>query len=151
MIAGAGDELQGIKKGVLELADAIVINKADGDNKLAVEKAQKDLELAMHLIAPETPTWNTPVLTCSSVIEGGTKNVWETVLEHRSKFKATKEFEQRRKKQSLEWMWTLVEEGLKQRFKHNKKINEQIPLVSNQVENEKISPSAAAERLLSYL
>ena len=151
MIAGAGDELQGIKKGVLELADAIVINKADGDNMGPVERAQKDLELAMHLIASETPTWHTPVLTCSSVIEGGTKSVWETVLDHRRKFQETKEFEQRRKKQSLEWMWTLVEEGLKQRFKHNQKINEQIPLVSSQVEAEKMSPSAAAERLLSYL
>jgi GTPase len=151
MIAGAGDELQGIKKGVLELADAIVINKADGDNLRAVERAQKDLELAMHLIASETPTWDTPVLTCSSVIEGGTKTVWETVLDHRRKFKETNEFDQRRKKQSLEWMWTLVEEGLKQRFKHNQKINAQIPLVTRQVEAEKMSPSAAAERLLSYL
>jgi LAO/AO transport system kinase len=151
MIAGAGDELQGIKKGVLELADAIVINKADGDNLVPVERAQRDLELAMHLIASDTPTWHTPVLTCSSVIEGGTKAVWETVLEHRAKFKETKEFEQRRKQQSIQWMWTLVEEGLKQRFKNNKRINDQIPLVSHQVETEKISPSAAAERLLSYL
>ena len=151
MSAGAGDELQGIKKGVLELADAIVINKADGDNMGPVERAQKDLELAMHLIASETPTWHTPVLTCSSVIEGGTSAVWETVLDHRRKFQETREFEQRRKKQSLEWMWTLVEEGLKQRFKHNQKINEQIPLVASQVEAEKMSPSAAAERLLSYL
>jgi LAO/AO transport system kinase len=151
MIAGAGDELQGIKKGVLELADAIVINKADGDNIFPVEKAQKDLEIAMHLIASETPTWNTPVLTCSSVIEGGTKSVWETVLEHRSKFQATREFDQRRKEQSIAWMWTLVEDVLKQRFKNNKQKNDQIPLVSKQVENAKISPSAAAERLLSYL
>ncbi|RLB86877.1 MAG: methylmalonyl Co-A mutase-associated GTPase MeaB [Deltaproteobacteria bacterium] len=151
MIAGAGDELQGIKKGVLELADAIVINKADGDNLGPVERAQKDLELAMHLIASETPTWQTPVLTCSSVIERGTKAVWETVLDHRRKFKETREFEQRRKQQSLQWMWTLVEEGLKQRFKNNTKIKDQIPLVSHQVEAEKISPSAAAERLLSYL
>jgi LAO/AO transport system kinase len=151
MIAGAGDELQGIKKGVLELADAIAINKADGDNILSVEKAKKGLEIAMHLIASETPTWQTPVLTCSSVIEGGTKSVWETVLDHRAKFKETREFDQRRKNQSVEWMWTLVEEGLKQRFKDNKKINQQIPLVSQQVENEKISPSAAAEELLSYL
>ena len=91
MIAGAGDELQGIKKGVLELADAIVINKADGDNMGPVERAQKDLELAMHLIASETPTWHTPVLTCSSVIEGGTKSVWETVLDHRHKFQERSE------------------------------------------------------------
>ncbi|MBU0970276.1 MAG: methylmalonyl Co-A mutase-associated GTPase MeaB [Proteobacteria bacterium] len=151
MIAGAGDELQGIKKGVLELADAIAINKADGDNIFPVEKAKKDLEIAMHLIASETPTWHTPVLTCSSVTDGGTQAVWETVLDHRKRFQATQEFDQRRKKQSIQWMWTLVEDGLKQRFKTNKRINEHIPLISSQVENDKLSPSAAAEMLLSYL
>lgn len=151
MIAGAGDELQGIKKGVLELADAIAINKADGENLLAVEKAKRDLEIAMHLIASETSTWQTPVLTCSSVIEGGTRSVWDTVLDHKRKFKETGEFDQRRKKQSLDWMWALVEEGLKQRFKNNTIIKDQIPRVSLQVENGKISPSAGAEHLLSYL
>ena len=151
MIAGAGDELQGIKKGVLELADAIAINKADGNNLKAVERAKSDLELAMQLISPETPTWSTPVLTCSSVNEGGTTGVWETVLDHRSKFKDTGEFDQRRRKQSLDWMWTLVEDGLKQRFKNNEKINNAIPGVSQQVEGARISPSAAAEKLLSYL
>ena len=151
MIAGAGDELQGIKKGVLELADGIAINKADGDNLKAVEKAKGDLEIAMHLVSPESPTWSTPVMTCSSVIDGGTNNIWEMVLDHNKKFKASGEFKQRRKKQSLEWMWTLVEEGLKQRFKHNEKINKEIPKISRQVKNDKISPTAAAEVLLSYL
>ncbi|MBW2653591.1 MAG: methylmalonyl Co-A mutase-associated GTPase MeaB [Deltaproteobacteria bacterium] len=151
MISGAGDELQGIKKGVLELADGIAINKADGDNLTAVKKTKGDLEMAMHLIRPESPTWSTPVLTCSSIVEGGTKNVWESVLDHHKKFKASGEFQQRRKKQTLKWMWTLVEEGLKHRFKNNEKINKEIPFISQQVENEKISPSAAAEVLLSYL
>ncbi len=151
MLAGAGDELQGIKKGVLELADAIAINKADGENLNAVKRAKGDLEIAMHLIQPESPTWSTPVLTCSSVIADGTKDVWEIVLEHNKKFKGTGEFEQRRKKQSLEWMWTLVEDGLKLRFKNNETINKKIPLISNRVENDKISPTAAAEELLSYL
>ena len=151
MIAGAGDELQGIKKGILELADGIAINKADGDNLKAVERAKGDLELAMHLLTPESLTWSTPVATCSAIVKGGTKNVWETVLDHHKKFKTSGEFAQRRKKQTLEWMWTLVEEGLKQRFKNNEKINKEIPVISQQVENEKISPSAAAEQLLSYL
>ncbi|MCD4674841.1 MAG: methylmalonyl Co-A mutase-associated GTPase MeaB [Desulfobacula sp.] len=151
MIAGAGDELQGIKKGILELADGIAINKADGDNLKAVERAKGDLELAMHLLTPESLTWSTPVATCSSIVKGGTKNVWETVLDHHKKFKTSGEFAQRRKKQTLEWMWALVEEGLKQRFKNNEKINKEIPVISQQVENEKISPSAAAEKLLSYL
>ncbi|WP_022665155.1 methylmalonyl Co-A mutase-associated GTPase MeaB [Desulfospira joergensenii] len=151
MIAGAGDELQGIKKGVLELADGIAINKADGDNLPKVERARLDLEIAMKMICSETPTWRTPVMTCSSVMDRGTLPVWETVLDHRSKFKETGEFDQRRKRQALEWMWTLVNEGLKQRFKDNAKIKEQIPVVSRQVENDKISPSAGAETLLSYL
>ncbi len=151
MIAGAGDELQGIKKGVLELADGIAMNKADGDNLEAVKKSKVELEAAMHMITPETSTWSTPVLTCSSVLDGGTKPVWEMVLDHREKVRDTGEFELRRKKQSLAWMWALVEEGLKLRFKNNEKINTTIPDISRQVEDNKISPSAAAEELLSYL
>ncbi len=151
MLAGAGDELQGIKKGVLELADGIVLNKADGDNLAAVEKAKRELENAMHMIAPESSTWSTPVLSCSSVIPGGTRNVWEMVQAHQKKVKAAGEFELRRKKQSLEWMWALVEAGLKWRFQNNETINQHIPVISRQVENNQMSPSAAAERLLSYL
>ncbi len=151
MIAGAGDELQGIKKGVLELADGIAINKADGDNQDRVAQAKKDLENAMHLILPATAAWQTPVMTCSSVVEKGTVPVWEKVLAHRKICKASGDFDQRRKNQALEWMWTLVDEGLKQMFKNNQNINAQIPAVSHQVAQGKISPSAAARTLLSYL
>jgi LAO/AO transport system kinase len=151
MIAGAGDELQGIKKGVLELADGIAINKADGDNQDRVARAKKDLENAMHLILPASAAWQTPVMTCSSVTENGTVPVWETVLEHQKIFKTSGEFDQRRKNQALEWMWTLVEDGLKQMFKTNHKVTAQIPVVSNQVAKGEVSPSAAARTLLSYL
>ncbi len=151
MIAGAGDELQGIKKGVLELADGIVLNKADGDNLHAVETAKQQLKNAMHMITPPTSTWSTPVHSCSSLVKGGTQNVWKMVLDHQDKFKASKEFDLRRKDQSLEWMWALVEEGLKLRFKNNEKINKTIPVISQQVQENKISPTAAAEALLSYL
>jgi LAO/AO transport system kinase len=151
MIAGAGDELQGIKKGVLELADGIAINKADGDNQDRVARAKKDLENAMHLILPASAAWQTPVMTCSSVTENGTVPVWEKVLAHQTIFKSSGEFDQRRKSQALEWMWTLVEDGLKQMFKTNQKVNAQIPAVSSQVAKGEISPSAAARTLLSYL
>jgi LAO/AO transport system kinase len=151
MIAGAGDELQGIKKGVLELADGIAINKADGDNQERVARAKKDLENAMHLILPASAAWQTPVMTCSSVTENGTVPIWEKVLEHQKISKTSGEFDQRRKSQALEWMWTLVEDGLKQMFKTNQKVNAQIPAVSNQVAKGEISPSAAARALLSYL
>jgi LAO/AO transport system kinase len=151
MIAGAGDELQGIKKGVLELADGIAINKADGDNQDRVVRAKKDLENAMHMIIPASADWQTPVMTCSSVVEKGTVPIWEKVLEHKKICKTSGEFDLRRKSQALEWMWTLVDEGLKQMFKNNQQINAQIPAVSHQVAQGKISPSAAARTLLSYL
>lgn len=151
MIAGAGDELQGIKKGVLELADGIAINKADANNVAAVEKAKKDLEYAMQLIRPESPNWSTPVMTCSSVTKGGTRGVWETVMAHRETSMQSGEFKQRRRQQSIKWMWALVDDGLKKFFRENEAIGNQIPLVSKQVADGKLSPSVAAKQLLSHL
>ncbi|MFH1157189.1 MAG: methylmalonyl Co-A mutase-associated GTPase MeaB [Pseudomonadota bacterium] len=151
MITGAGDELQGIKKGVLEVADAIAINKADGDNLKRAQKARLELEIAMHLVNPDSPTWRPPVLTCSSVMNQGTRPVWDTVLEHRRKMKATGEFHERRRKQAMSWMWTLVEEGLKLRFRENQRIVQMIPGIARRVEKELMSPRAAAEELLAYL
>lgn len=150
MITGAGDELQGIKKGILEVADAIAINKADGDNAERARKARVEYEIALHLVTPESPTWRPPVLTCSSILENGTDAVWATVLEHRKKMQSTGEFYQRRRKQSLSWLWTLVEEGLKARFRENPRISERIPEMTRDVEQQRMSPSAAAQELLSY-
>ncbi|THB76591.1 MAG: methylmalonyl Co-A mutase-associated GTPase MeaB [Desulfobacteraceae bacterium] len=150
MLAGAGDELQGIKKGVLEIADAIAINKADGDNLVRVEKTRKDLEIAMHLVSSDYLDWQTPVLTCSSITEGGTSDVWQTVLSHQEKVKQSGEFELKRRKQSLEWMWTMIEEGLWMRFKGDPRVSSKIPMISKEVEDQTMSPSAAAEALLSY-
>ena len=149
MIAGAGDELQGIKKGVLEVADAIVINKADGDNAERAEQARHEYEYALHFLSPVSPSWTPPVLKCSSVIKNGTRNVWETVLDHRRKMKQTGEFDEKRRSQALEWMWTLVYEGLKLRFNENRRIAKKIPEIAAKVERELISPTAAAEELLS--
>jgi LAO/AO transport system kinase len=83
MLAGAGDELQGIKKGVLELADAIAITKADGDNVDKALKARQAYEYALHLLAPASPAWHPPVLTCSARAMEGVDRIWETVLAHR--------------------------------------------------------------------
>ncbi|ACN16325.1 ArgK [Desulforapulum autotrophicum HRM2] len=151
MITGAGDELQGIKKGVLEVADAIAINKCDGDNVERAEKARLEFEIAMHIVTPESPSWRPPVLTCSSILKNGTQQVWETVLEHRRIMTQTGEFSLRRRRQALSWMWTLIDEGLKARFHQNSTIAGKIPEISAKVEQELISPSAAAEALLSFL
>ena len=151
LIAGAGDELQGIKRGILEVADAVAINKADGDNRERAERARKEYETALHLVMPSSRSWTPPVLTCSSVTDGGTANVWHTVEEHRRIMEDTEEFRQRRRQQALDWMWTMVEDGLKQRLNENEKVKRKIPKISEKVEKEVISPSAAAEEILSYI
>jgi len=151
MIAGAGDELQGIKKGVLEVADAIVINKADGDNVLKAQMAQKEYQAALHLLMPESSTWSTPVLTCSALELSGVDQVWETIKDHRAALSGSGEFAQKRKKQALDWMAFLLDEGLRGWFYNDSQVKESLPLLKKEVEQEKISPTIAAATLLSYL
>ncbi|MCK5543266.1 MAG: methylmalonyl Co-A mutase-associated GTPase MeaB [Desulfobacterales bacterium] len=151
LIAGAGDELQGIKKGLLEIADAIAINKADNDNIKKAKKARKTYEMALHLVAPGASSWIPPVLTCSSILEKGTENVWNIVLKHNKLTKNTGEFDHKRKEQAVEWMWNLVDDGLKKKFMEINSVKKEIPKISEKVKQGIISPSAAAEKLLSYL
>jgi len=149
MLAGAGDELQGIKKGVLELADAIAVNKADGDNIKKAKRARKEYETALHLINPSSSNWLPPVVTCSALTLEGIVEIWKIVLDHRSKLKNTGEFEQKRKKQALEWMWALVEEGLRNKFYKDPDIKRRLPKITKKVERGKTAPTAAAFELLS--
>ena len=151
MIAGAGDELQGIKKGIIELADGIAINKADSGNEAAVRKAKLDLKMALHLMGKKEFGWETPVKACSSITPGGTGQIWQMVLDHRKLSESSGLLEQRRQEQSLEWMWTLVEDGLRQRFKQNETVRSLIPEISRQVRDGTLSASFAARQLLSYM
>jgi LAO/AO transport system kinase len=151
MLAGAGDELQGIKKGVLEMADAIAINKADADNIEKAEKARKQYEMALHLVLPASPFWTPPVLTCSAKEKTGLTDIWETVIRHRDLLVQKGELKQKRRRQALEWMWTLLEEGLKERFHGHPEVKAQLPRVAHEVEKEIITPTKGATRLLSLL
>ena len=151
MISGAGDELQGIKKGVLEMADAVVVNKADGDNLEKAELARKQYANALHFLAPATPTWTPPVMTCSALEMTGIDIIWQTVLNFREKMMGTGELEDKRRKQSLDWMWTLVEEGLKLRFYNNAEIAKLLPEITHAVKDGRTSPTAAASELLFLL
>jgi len=151
MIAGAGDELQGIKKGVLELADAAAINKADGDNVEKAEFARKQYETALHFLAPSSPNWTPPVLTCSALEMIDIDLIWETVLGHRKKFMATGELEANRRKQAVDWMWSLVKEGLKEQFYKNAEIKKMLPGILKDVANGMIASTVAANRLLFLL
>ena len=151
MLAGAGDELQGIKRGVLELADAVAINKADGDNIDKAKKAAKIYESALHLLRPSSPTWKPPVLTCSALDLIGIEEIWLTVLEHRKKLSASGELELIRRRQALDWMWSLIEEGLKDRFYKHPHIKKRLPQLKRSVEKGTTAPTIAADELLFFL
>jgi len=151
MIAGAGDELQGIKKGVLEMADAIVINKADRDNLLRAEIAQKEYQTALNMLMPNSPNWRPPVLTCSAVEGTGIDKIWETILDHREKLTISGEMAKKRKTQALDWMAFLLDEGLRQWFYASPPVRKALPTLRRDVEEEKTSPTAAADSLLAFL
>ncbi|TKB09117.1 methylmalonyl Co-A mutase-associated GTPase MeaB [Desulforhopalus sp. IMCC35007] len=151
MIAGAGDELQGIKKGVLEVADAIVINKADGDNINRAKMARREYEAALHMLMPASANWSPPVLTCSSLFSEGIETIWETILDHKQRFIKSGEFDVKRREQALEWMHFLLEDGLRTWFYTNPEVAQLLPGLKKDIAQLKISPTAAADRLLALL
>ena len=151
MIAGAGDELQGIKKGILEVADTIVINKADGDNIVRAERARREYEAALHILTPGSANWTPRVMTCSSIKKSGLAEIWETVMQHRSALQASGEFTDKRKRQALDWMYFLLEEGLKSWFYQHPEIKTNLPELTSAVQRQAVSPTSAAGRLLNYL
>lgn len=151
MIAGAGDELQGIKKGILEVADAIVINKADGDNIGPAERARREYEAALHLLTPGSRNWTVPVLTCSALETTGLQEVWQTIGGHRTTLQATGELDLKRREQELDWMYFLLDEGVKNWFYTHPEITRKLPLLIRDIETQKCSPTAAATELLQFL
>ena len=131
LIAGAGDELQGIKRGLMEMADLVAINKADGDNKGHAERACALYQNAMRLVHPADSPWNPPVVTCSAVKNTGIDAIWSQVLKHRARFEPTGWFEQHRRAQIVRWMWDLVNEYI-DRLLHGKP---EIRAISTRVES----------------
>jgi LAO/AO transport system kinase len=151
MLAGAGDEIQGIKKGVIELADALAVNKADGDNMERAEQARNQYENALHILSPASKNWSPPVLMCSALEVNGIAEIWDTVLKHRETFIASGELNLKRRDQDREWMWALIDEGLKERFNRNEQVRKHRDgLVQDVIRGAK-SPTAAAFELLGML
>lgn len=149
MLARGGDSLQGIKKGVLELADVLTINKADGEHVHEAELAARELANALHLIHPASAAWVPPVLTCSSLTGDGLGDVWDQVRAHQAKMAGTGEFDRRRGRQQVEWMWESVETQLFDRFRHRPEIAELATELEAELLAGTITPSLAVERLLS--
>ena len=150
MIAGGGDELQGIKKGVLELADAVAINKADGDNIERAKMAQRQYEMAFHLLSQPYANWLPPVVTCSSLTRDGLENILKIVLDHRDKLTASRELPKKRKEQAREWLRFLVREGVQEWF-YESPAADILAQSLNDVEEDRVTPTTAAAKVLACL
>jgi LAO/AO transport system kinase len=149
MIAGAGDEMQGIKKGVIELADAIVINKADGDNKPRCLATQAEMTRVLHYLHRATEGWETPALTASSLTGEGVPEVWRATEDYFANTRASGVLDGRRRTQSVEWMHALIAESLRTRFYTSPAVGARLKAVEQAVAHGQMPALAAAIELIA--
>jgi len=150
MLAGAGDELQGIKKGILEIADMIAINKADGPNLERARRAAREYQAALQYVRPASPSWRTPVSTCSALEGTGLDYIWEQIRQHREALESSGEFEEKRRAQRLRWMWSMVDEGLMAALRSRPGMPETIARLEAQVLEAQTTPALAAAEILRH-
>jgi len=148
-LAGAGDELQGIKRGIVEMADAIAINKADGENRSAAEEARAEYEKALHLLGTPESGWEPPVLTCSGETGTGIDDVWATVEAFRTETQETGFFDEQRRQQARHWMYQAIERRLREDFFSTPRVQSKRGAIEEAVLDGEISSFAAADKLLS--
>lgn len=145
---GAGDELQGIKKGAVELADCILINKADGDNLNLANLTKAQYQTALHYILPATDGWQTPVLMASSIEEKGLADVWNCIMDFVENTTKSLVLNIRRNEQKLDWLNSMIDEYLKNRFYNSERIKNIIPNIKDSIIDGSITPSAAIQLLI---
>ena len=148
MLAGAGDELQGIKKGIMELADALLVNKADGDNKVRANAAKADYNRALHYLAPATKGWRTRAYTCSATHGDGIDAIWKVIGDFRQQTNASGVFEKRRHRQTLDWVYSMVEEHLRTSFFNHAGVESIRAEIDQAVVEGHIAPTVAAQQLI---
>ncbi|MGY2131613.1 methylmalonyl Co-A mutase-associated GTPase MeaB [Hymenobacter sp. HD11105] len=149
MLAGAGDELQGIKKGIMEMADAVTITKADAGNELAARRARREYQNALHLFPKAASGWS-PVVTTSSALTGaGVAEVWEVIEQYQQQMQASGYFQQRRQEQNLHWLHEAIRQELEDRFYAHPEVQQRLAQVQEQVMGGKKSPFGAAAELLA--
>jgi LAO/AO transport system kinase len=149
LIAGAGDELQGIKRGIMEMADAIAINKADGDNIKRSRLAQKDYQNALHMFPSNESGWYPKVLTCSATTNTGIKEIWELIKEYEQHMKPKGYFTSNRQQQNLQWMYDLISYSLHNKFYNEPEVKKNLAIIEEHVETEKVPAITAAKKLLN--
>lgn len=147
-LARTGDQLQGIKKGVLELADIVVVNKADGAHLAEARSAARELTAALRLIYPRETLWRPPVLTMSALEQVGVQELWETVLRHRSVLTAAGEFDSRRRQQQVDWTWAMVRDAVLDGVVNHPAVQRMRAEVERQVREGELPAAVAAQRIL---
>jgi LAO/AO transport system kinase len=150
-IPGAGDELQALKKGVVELADLIAVNKADGDNVSRAKLAASQFGAALHILSPRSPNWSPPVMTCSALTGDGMQRLWAHVLDHRARLTASGELASRRGEQQVKWMWTMLEERLFEPLRSDRALKTALPRIEADVAAGKLAPASAVEKIAAML
>jgi LAO/AO transport system kinase len=148
-LARTGDQLQGIKKGVLELADVVAVNKADGPHEMECRRAARELSGALRLIGQHDPWWHVPVLTCSAETGAGLPELWEAVDKHEAALRSSGELDRRRGTQQVRWMWDTVRDRLLDQLHESPGVKPLIEGIESEVRSGVLPPSLAADRILS--
>jgi LAO/AO transport system kinase len=151
MLPGAGDELQGLKKGVVEIADMIAVNKADGDNVARAKAAAAEYRAALHILSPRSPGWSPPVVTYSALTGAGIAELWATILDHRERMTASGELEARRRQQQVKWMWAMLENRVLARLKSDPGLKAGLPRIEAAVAEGRMSPAVAVDEIAAAL
>jgi LAO/AO transport system kinase len=150
-LPGAGDELQALKKGVVELADMIAVNKADGDNLVRAKQAAADYGAALHILAPRSRNWSPPVITCSALTGEGIDQLWAHILDHRRRLTESGELAARRGEQQVKWMWTMLEERLFAPLHSDRALKAALPRIEAEVAAGRLAPARAVEQIAGML
>jgi LAO/AO transport system kinase len=151
MLPGAGDELQGIKKGLVELADMIAVNKADGDNIPRARAAAAEYRAALHILTARSPNWIPPVVTYSALTGDGVTELWEQILNHKAKLTETGEIAAWRREQQVKWMWSMFDDRLRDRLRTDRTLKSRLPQLEAAVSAGRLSPAMAADEIAQTL
>jgi LAO/AO transport system kinase len=151
VLPGGGDEMQGLKKGVVELADMIAINKADGDNIARAKRTAADYGAALHILSSGSPNWTPPVITCSAFKGDNIDTLWAHILDHRERLTAAGELAARRGEQQVKWMWTMLEERVFAPLRSDRALKAALPGLESDVSAGRLAPAAAVERIAKML
>jgi LAO/AO transport system kinase len=151
MLPGAGDELQGLKKGIVEIADMIAVNKADGDNIARANLAAAEYRAALNIINPQSETWSPPVVTYSALTGDGIGALWAKVLERKEKMTASGELAARRRQQQVKWMWSMLEERLTARLRSDASVRGKLKAAEAAVAAGRLAPTLAVEEIAQLL